>query len=326
LPIDGVLRAAGGILRWRVFDAGGPLVWAGRNDWLYLTEELRPWPDPPAAMAARARIAHQIAIALRARGIGLLMALVPDKARIESATLDDAPRAAQTMTRYADFVTLLRAQGLAVVDLDTAFVAARRAGPVYYRTDTHWNQTGAALAAQAIASAVTVPIARTHVYHTDADALETDGPGDLLRLMSLDEVPDTSLLALRPRPDRQHLEHTVLTKAPADTGGLLGDAPAIEVMLLGSSFSLNANFSGRLQEALGTPIADFAKLGGGFSSAAQAYLNNAAYRDTPPKLVIWEVPERVVAQPLDEADRALQRMVEESPAADSAEKERHLVK
>lgn len=42
LPADPWLRAAGGILRWGLFNSGGPQVRLGCGDWLFLTEELRP--------------------------------------------------------------------------------------------------------------------------------------------------------------------------------------------------------------------------------------------------------------------------------------------
>ena len=54
LPIGDLLSEAGGILRWRVFASGGPQVTVGCNDWLYLTEELRPWPSgTPASTRLR---------------------------------------------------------------------------------------------------------------------------------------------------------------------------------------------------------------------------------------------------------------------------------
>ena len=54
LPADPWLRAAGGLLRWGLFRSGGPQVAVGCDGWLFLTEELRPWPGAQAAMA-RAR-------------------------------------------------------------------------------------------------------------------------------------------------------------------------------------------------------------------------------------------------------------------------------
>ena len=205
-------------------------------------------------------------------------------------------------------MNLLKARTIPAVDLAAPFTAARLDGPLYYRTDTHWNQTGAALAARLVADAATVGEApvedQAYQYRTDRAAAPTKGPGDMLRLMSLDHVPDL-VPKLRPSPDMQNLEQTVQSAAPSDTGGLLDDGPGGQVVLLGSSFSLNANFQGRLQEALGRPIGNFAEAGGGFASAARTYFKGGAFADTPPKLVIWEIPERVLSQPLDDADRVL---------------------
>ena len=304
LPADGVLRAAGGIFRWRLFHSGGPQVFVGCDDWLYLTEELRPWPDADAAMRDRADLIRQVAAGLKAKGIDLLVALVPDKARVQAATLCHAPRAAQTAGRYAAFSVLLQQAGLAIVDLNAALADANRTQPVFYRTDTHWNQVGAAIAARAIAASVKTAWTQDRTYRTEAAAEETDGPGDLLRLMSLDQVADTTP-KLRPSPDRQYLEHTTEVAAPAESGGLLDDGPAVDVALIGSSFSLNANFHGRLQEALRAAIVNFGEAGGGFAGAANTYLHGATFRETPPKLVIWELPERFVGQALTDADRRL---------------------
>ncbi len=201
LPGGGLLLAAGGVLRWRVFGSGGPQVTVGCHDWLYLTEELRPWPDADAAMRARAAGLHRITAGLQRQGIALEVVLVPDKARIETAAGCGVPYSAQSRARFAAFAGLL--DGLTVVDLNAVFAAAGQ--PVYYRTDTHWNQAGAALAARAAAAAATV--AHDGNFRTDA-APEAGRAGDLLRLMSLDAVPDLPL-KIRPLPDLERPETTV---------------------------------------------------------------------------------------------------------------------
>lgn len=307
LPADGVLRAAGGVARWGLFRSGGPQVAVGCDDWLYLADELRPWPDATAHMQARADTLGRVAETLAKRGIALVVALVPDKARIEAETLCGRLRSAQADARYGAFTALLKAHDIPAVDLATAFTAARRDGPLFYRTDTHWNQRGAALAARRIAevAAGISPIEDQRFrYRSEIAATQTERPGDLLRLMSLDGVPDVTP-KLRPRPDVQFVEQTTQVEAPAETGGLLDEGEGGQVVLLGSSFSLNSNFQGRLQEALRLPVGNFAEAGGGFASAARTYFKGGAFADTPPKLVIWEIPERVVGQPLDAADRAL---------------------
>ncbi len=304
LPVDGLFRAAGGMLRWRLFRSGGPAVWVGRRDWLYLMEELRPWPDAADVMAQRAALVGRVAEALKAKNIDLLVAVVPDKARIVTDAMN-GPRAAQTETRYADFVSSLTKQGIKVVGLATPMLANPTPDRLFWRTDTHWSQEGAALAASAIASAVTTKIDRSTKFKTTAEATETDGPGDLLRLISLEHVPDILPLALRPPIDRQHKETTKLVEDAA-AGGLLDEGPAVQVSLIGSSFSVNANFSGRLQEYLSATVTNFGEAGGGFAGAAQKYFSGLAYKQTPPKLVIWEIPERLVVQPLTADDKALE--------------------
>jgi alginate O-acetyltransferase complex protein AlgJ len=300
LPVDPLFRATGGVLRWKLFGSAGPQVRAGCDDWLFLTEELRPWPDAAAHQAARTSALKRVAAKLAEQQIQLLIAVVPDKARVYPEELCGAPWSGQSQARYADFVAELQAAGLRHVSLLPALQAAKANGPVFYRTDTHWSQAGAATAAGAIA-----PVARqmgiepAESFRITARAEETDGPGDLLRLMSLDKVPDW----LRPAPDRQHTETTEPAQPAAAGGGLLDETPAPPVTLIGSSYSVNANFHGRLQQALGVTIGNFAQAGGGFFRAASDYFTGQAFRETPPKLVVWEIPERVIGQPIEPAEQ-----------------------
>ena len=302
LPFGGALAAAGGVLRWRLFGSGGPQVTVGCGGWLFLTEELRPWPGAEAAMAARAGALHRVAAGLAANGIALQVLLVPDKARVVRQTGCGVPYSAQSQARYAVFAGLLG--GLNWVDLRTAY--AGNHDPLYYRTDTHWNQDGAATAAAAIAAATATatgaPIGRDRPFQTGYGP-PADRAGDLLRLMGLDQVPDLAI-PLRPLPDRERPATTTEADPPADAGGLLDDAPAPEVALVGSSFSVNANFSGALEQALAAPVGQFAQEGGGFWRSARDYFRSQAFRETPPKLVIWEIPERVVGQPIGPEEAA----------------------
>ena len=300
LPSDPLLRAAGGVFRYNLFRSGGPTVRVGCDGTLFLVEELRPWPDPGAAMAERATGVRRVRDALAARNIALAVAVVPDKARVEAARLCGAPRSAQAEARHDAFLGALREQGLQPIALLPALVAADAQGAAYYRTDTHWNQEGARAAAAAIATALAdAAINRGEEFRTTAATDETEGPGDLLRVTSLDRVPD----ALRPLPDRQRTERTEKAEGGSGGGGLLDDTPAPEVALVGSSYSVNANFHGALQAALGASVVNAATAGGGFAGSAGAYFSGETFRESPPKLVIWEIPERVVAQPLTQAER-----------------------
>ena len=301
LPIGDWLSDAGGILRWRVFASGGPQVTVGCDDWLYLTEELRPWPGGDTAMKARADTLQAIAKALSAQGIALQVVLVPDKARVEQAHACGVPYSVQSQGRYAAFAKMLT--GLPVVDLLATYGGLHN--PLCYRTATHWNQDGAAIAAAATAAATDAPIARDRPFATSFGP-EEDRAGDLLRLMSLDHVADLAI-PLRPLPDRERPATTKETNPPADTGSLLDDAPVPEVALVGSSYSVNANFQGALEQALSAPVGQFAQAGGAFWGSARDYFRSQAFKETPPKLVIWEIPERVVNQPIGDEEAAFLR-------------------
>ncbi len=289
LPVDATLRGAGGVLRWGGFGSGGPQVRVGCDGWLYLTEELRPWQGAAEAMAERAAGLARLQRALAARGITLLIAITPDKARVHPEHLCGAPRSAQSVARHADFVALLDRQGARHVEVLGPLRAA--GGELWLRTDTHWNQRGAALVAGLIAQAAReLPLERSGGFRTVA-ARPTPQPGDLLRLMNLDQVADR----WRPSPD---LVAVATTTAPQAAGGLLDDAEAPQAVLLGSSYSVNGNFHGALQEALAMPVTNFAQAGGGFAGAALRYFASPAWRESPPRLIVWEVLERGLGQPI----------------------------
>jgi alginate O-acetyltransferase complex protein AlgJ len=110
--------------------------------------------------------------------------------------------------------------------------------------------------------------------------------------MGLERAPDWS----RPRPDREAPVAT--TQVGDDGGGLFGDAE-IPVTLVGTSYSLRGNFHGYLEEALGASVLNAAKDGAGFLKSMTEYLGDDAYRDAPPRVIVWEVPERFLQAPLD---------------------------
>ncbi|MCX8134005.1 MAG: cell division protein FtsQ [Roseococcus sp.] len=297
LPADGALRAAGGVFRWALFRSGGPQVRVGCEDWLFLTEELRPFAGAEAAIAERAAALGRVQRMLAERGIALVVAVVPDKARINAEKLCGAPWSAQSQGRLAAILAAFRAEGVEALDLAPVLAAVAARGPAHWRTDTHWNQEGAAAAAAAIAArAAGVPYARQEGIRTVLAAEESEAPADLLRLMGLERVPD----GLRPRRDRHRLATTTLPEA----GGGLLDETVPEVALLGSSYSANANFHGALQQALAAPVTAIAQQGGGFHGAAEVFFGGATWRESPPRLVVWEFPERVVHQPITPAERA----------------------
>lgn len=92
----------------------------------------------------------------------------------------------KTPTEYDLIDQRLRAEGVPFVDLRPLFEQAKKAGPIYYRYDTHWNELGALIAFNAAMAAA----GRPDLAFRPEDAL---GPiavrpgGDLLRLAGIEQ-------------------------------------------------------------------------------------------------------------------------------------------
>jgi alginate O-acetyltransferase complex protein AlgJ len=170
---------------------------------------------------------------------------------------------------------------------------------LYYRTDTHWNQNGAQLAAKEITkviAALNLSMEKTP-FKTTQNPEAQPRSGDLLRLMGLENMAP----AFRPKPDLEAVATTQLLDSPAPAASLFGDI-AIPVVLTGTSYSLRGNFHGYLQEALNSKVLNTAKDGGGFLQGMTGYLNDDSFKSSKPQVLVWELPERMLQNPItDEA-------------------------
>lgn len=297
LPARPWLIAAANSLRYKLEHGGGEQVRLGKDDWLYLTDELRYTPNADANQAVRVELLAKTSQALAGQGVKLVVALVPDKARIYPQHLSEGSLPSFTQARYAQAVAALRAKGVVTADLIAPLSSAASREQVYYCTDTHWNSVGAQAAALAIAAVLkqtAVPLDET-VFGTQASGPAAERAGDLIKLMGLSEVPNF----WRPRPDQEAPVSTTQTSQDKDGGGLLGDVAAVPVALVGTSYSLRGNFHGYLQQALSAKVLNTAKDGGGFLQAATDYFKDEAFKSSKPKVVIWELPERFLPAPLE---------------------------
>ncbi|MHC8289666.1 alginate O-acetyltransferase AlgX-related protein [Pseudomonas sp. XS1P51] len=286
---------------WWLLHDTGPRVRSGCPGWLFLTDELRINRHAQANADTKAGVVRDLQQRLAKRGIKLLVAVVPDKSRIAQAQLCDLRRPAQLQDRAVAWVEGLNKAGVAAVDLAPSLQPL--GADAYLRTDTHWSETGAAAAAKTVATAVQ-HIGISATPHKEFEAKVQDParrPGDLVRLAGLEWLPVT----WQPAPETVAATQISEKAVEAQSGGdnlddLFGDDNLPNVALIGTSFSRNSNFAGFLQQALGAPIGNFAKDGGEFSGGANGYFNNPAFKQTPPKLIIWEIPERDLQTPYSE--------------------------
>jgi alginate O-acetyltransferase complex protein AlgJ len=274
----------------------GAQVRRGCDNWLFLTDELTLHPDRMANAAGHVQMVKEVAAYLKARNIGLAVVPVPDKSRVQSAALCGVKRPAVFEGRLADFEAQLKAAGIGVVDLLAPMNAA--GGERYYRTDTHWNERGAKASAVAVAAAlrqVGLAPAQKAEFHVSTEP-PRERVGDLIRLAGLDHVP----YPLRPRGDEE--APTVIEQSAAANVGLLDETPPPELAVVGTSFSRRADFVPFLSLALSAPVENRAEDGGGVANAAIAYFATPEFLKSPPRAIVWEIPERMIEEPVPASD------------------------
>lgn len=286
---------------WLMFGDTGARVRPGCEGWLFLTDEMRINRHAQDNASTKAAVVRDVQQRLAKQGISLLVAVVPDKSRIASSQLCDLRRPAQLQDRVVAWVDELKKQGVDAVDLAPALQPL--GAEAFLRTDTHWSEAGASAAAKAVAQqvkAMGITATPSKAYEVTVQSPERR-PGDLVRLAGLEWLPLTSQPAPENVATSQINAKADETSAGADDlDDLFGDSNLPNVALIGTSFSRNSNFGGFLEQALGASIGNFAKDGGEFSGGANTYFNNPAFAQTPPKLVIWEIPERDLQTPYSE--------------------------
>ncbi len=331
MPARASLIAFANGLRYVLLGGSGEQVRLGRDGWLFLTDELRHYggngvgngvgngaangagngagngaatdADPERWFERRIDLISTLAQRLKSQGTILVVALVPDKARVYRSQLGGGGYPDFNEGKYQQALAAMRTRGVAVVDLLRPLERGARSHEVYYRTDTHWNQVGASLAAQAITQRIRslkVELESAQ-FVSETQVPVQERPGDLLRLMGLVQVSNR----WRPLPDREAPVNTREVGAAPAANSLFGDS-SVPVVLTGTSYSLRGNFHGYLQQGLGAKVLNTAKDGGGFLQAITAYLDDESFKTSKPKVLVWEIPERMLKTPLtDETSSVL---------------------
>ncbi|MBC3919013.1 cell division protein FtsQ [Undibacterium sp. CY18W] len=284
---------------WLLAGDTGVSVRKGCTDWLFLTDELTPFANAADNAAARAKIITQTASDLQKRGIKLVVAVVPDKTRIEHDHLCGLHRPPGFATRVDDWVKILTASKVDTLDFTPTLAAMTEER--YYRSDSHWNEHGSNAAAKALAEHLqALNLVDKPKASPDPKAIQSsrvERSGDLMRVSNLEGLPAW----VRPATEVTQISKVAPVTVASDD--LFGDAGLPPVALVGTSFSRASNFSPFLSQHLGSPVANLAKDGGDFDGAAYAYLNSNEFKTQAPKVVVWEVPERMLPKPLSVSEK-----------------------
>lgn len=274
---------------WRLFGEARSGAVVGAQNWLFTSEEFD-GPEPARGIEATLAFARAMKQKLDARGVDLVVALVPAKARIYPDKLNGTVWPSQLKPVYGELRARLAAAGIATVDLETALKQGRARGQMFLSTDTHWSPDGTRVAAYAIAA----QLARSHPELVPGNSdfslteVRTDWhQGDLLTYLPLGDYARAG----DPRGDRLTLRDAVGDSG----GGLFGDADT-PIMLVGTSYSANSKwgFEAELKAATRSDIVNAASEGKGPFVPLREAVEGTALDEAGTKLIVWELPERYV--------------------------------
>jgi alginate O-acetyltransferase complex protein AlgJ len=285
-----------------------PAVVIGKNnDWLFTPYEYATQADA-ADTATSINLLTRVNKAFEAKGIALVVAIVPSKIRIHQEQLPaNKPIDAYTNGKYDDIVAKLESGGVQVANLNKAFLASPHRSsdtPLFLRLDTHWSHTGSLLAAETIKSKIEstpklkAALAATKPSKFDmawSEKKSNQRARDLVRL-------------LPPASANYPPEQAMTFKVSRGEGGgtsLLGDSDNVGILVMGSSFTnKNTGYPDGLRFVLQRELLDISlPVDYGPWYGMESYLKDEAFKTKPPKLIVWEIPEREFRSPPSEKFR-----------------------
>ncbi len=271
----------------------------GKNDWLFVRHEIVHEALDPAARISFGLIEKLNRVLVRNQ-IALLVVVVPSKIETYADQLPDDFKISRYMQGFNDSMqSTLRSGGVSVVDLKKPLrqAALQNAdSPVFFRLDTHWSPTGAVVAAQAIQEGISSsPSLKKAIDAAPSVKYKLEWASKKQRTRFRDIT--TYLPAGSPSYPPDEVLRFHVSRENATRVGLLGEMGGGDIALAGSSFSGDSTgFPDALRYALQRDIVNFSvNADVGPWVVMRSYLLSDAFQTKPPKLVIWEIPERVVA-------------------------------
>jgi alginate O-acetyltransferase complex protein AlgJ len=279
-----------GAARYVMLGEGRHGVVVGADGWLFSSEEFRGLDKPDMGLATSIQRISAIAKTLRSRGARLIIVPLPTKNDIYRDKANEPRFAEASEARYQGFVSALAAAGIDYADTRAALVAAKKTGPVFLRTDTHWTPLGA--------KSVALETARETGMLQTSIALDDEKPdvvdGDLVKFVTSGSL--AKLVGLGPETVVPQKPQKASEEAVSD---LFGNETRFPVALVGTSYSATEawSFASYLEAALGKDILNVAEVGRGPVFPMRKFLKSETWSDASPAIVIWEFPVRYLTDP-----------------------------
>ncbi|WP_428241448.1 alginate O-acetyltransferase [Gynuella sp.] len=283
-------------IQYTLFSEGRQGVVVGSSDWLFSQEEFSAYADFDHRLQQQYQRIIAVRDHFRANDIDLAILIIPAKARVYSEYLGKHKPSDQQQALYPQVHEFLAAQSIVAPELLSVFIQQKVSQQLFFKTDTHWTPAGADLAAtfMATTAAKRFPDIQSGSQQFQTEFKELlEHRGDLLNFIPLSPY----FTALGPDPELLQQQQTVALTSDI---GLFSDQ-RVEVALVGTSYSANElwNFAGYLKQHLGVDLVNYAEEGHGPMLPMINYLQSDDFMDAPPRLVIWEFPERYLSMPDD---------------------------
>ncbi|MBA4797700.1 MAG: hypothetical protein H2043_09890 [Rhizobiales bacterium] len=274
--------------RYALLGAGRKGVIVGQDGWFFTAEEFKTvsTKDIDDAADRIASIKHD----LETRGIRLVLAPLPAKSDLYAEEVPSFVRSSAMANAYSAFSAALEQRGISVADTRAAMLTAKPFGEVFLKSDTHWSPAGAKAAAEAIQSSlqkngVALPSQElTAQWQTPVSLW-----GDLTKFVTSPDYAPTVGLSEESVPI-----YRTAVNADASGADIFGDDASVPVMLVGTSYSANENwsFADFLRQSLRADVVNVAKEGLGPGVPMMDLLAGSALDETAPTVVVWEFPVR----------------------------------
>ncbi|MGE0706341.1 MAG: hypothetical protein AB7F99_00260 [Vicinamibacterales bacterium] len=252
-----------------------------------------PQPDPRPAILAFHR-------ELEALGAVLVIVPTPVKPGIHPEQLVpsiDAGAEAIQNSSYGELVQWLDGQGILTFEPGAGLLAARRSGPQYLATDTHWRPEAMELAASELAAFISANVALP----------AQDPPGYTIEQQEIVNAGDTAVMLDLSETQELYPPETVLIRRVVGPDGTVWRSSRdAGVLVLGDSFSNiyslasmgwgdSAGFVEHLSFALRRPVDRIVQNADGAYATREMLQREGAARLAGKRVVVWQFAARELA-------------------------------
>ena len=182
-----------------------PGVLAGKDGWLYLTDEdnitdyqcVQPFAEQE--LTSLVEKIGNLRSHYESQGILFFLIIAPNKESIYPESLPDTVHQIGNRCRMDQVIESLRSAGEDVLDLRDILLAGKTFTQLYYKTDTHWNDTGAFLAYQAILGKLRLKFPQMQSWEiSDFTPVTKTFKGDLSNLIPMHRPFEEQSIFLNP--------------------------------------------------------------------------------------------------------------------------------